>query len=204
MKKILRKYFLHLFLISLLLYQKSYAQSENNLWVFGIGANAIDFFPTNATNTGNDGGFLNELFNVEDHWNFGGPQLLATRYLVKNLSVDGLLSFNQITKYGDVPVDKTTYIGMDVNLRYSFIDTSKDFTIFALAGGGYTFAFYSGGTVNAGAGANYWFTDTLGLNFEALYKYNSSDFRLAPHFYYGLSLVFRVNAGQSNGWRNCD
>jgi len=113
------------------------------------------------------------------------------------------LAFNQITKYGDVTVDKTTYIGMDINVRYSFIDTSKDFTVFALAGGGYTFALSSGGTLNAGIGANYWFTNTLGLNFETFYKYNSSNFKLPPHFYYGLSLVFRVNSADPEDWRNC-
>lgn len=204
MKKILRKTPILLLLFSLLCIQLNYSQNENNLWIVGVGANAIDYFPSHAPNTGNDDGFLNELFNVRDHWNIGGPQIMATRYLVKNLSVDGLLSFNQITKYGDVPVDKTTYFGVDINLRYSFIDTAKDFTVFVLAGGGYTTAFYSGGTLNAGGGVNYWFTETVGVNFEALYKYNSSDFKLAPHFYYGLNLVFKLNTGNSSGWRNCN
>lgn len=198
------KIYLFLFIgLNIFTIQHGYTQDKNNLWIVGIGANAIDYFPSHAPNTGNDGGFLNEIFNIEDHWNIGGPQIIVTRYLVKNLSVDGLLSLNQITKYGDVPVDKTTYFGMDINLRYSFIDTTKDFTIFALAGVGYTFAFNSGGTVNFGGGSNYWFTETLGVNFEALYKYNSSKFQLAPHFYYGLSLVFKLNNNKSSGWRNC-
>lgn len=186
---------------SLFLIQENFAQDEYNKWVFGIGLNAIDYFPSHAPNTGNENGFLNEFSNAKDHWNISGPQLLATRHLVKNLSVDGLLSFNNITKYGDVPVDGVTYIGMDINFRYSFMDTSKDFTIFMLAGGGYTFASYSGATVNIGTGANYWFSDKVGLNLEALYKYNSDDFNLAPHFYYGLSLVYRLNSGGSLGWR---
>lgn len=204
MIKHLKKTLIVCLLFNVFFIQLNYAQDENNKWIVGIGLNAVDYYPSHAPNTGNDEGFLSQLFNSKDHWNISGPQIMATRHLIKNLSVDGLLSFNQITKYGDVPVDKTTYIGMDINFRYSLIDTSKDFTIFALAGGGYTFAFYSGGTFNAGAGANYWFNDKLGLNFEALYKYNSSDFKLAPHFYYGLSLVYKLNSGKNTTWRNCN
>jgi hypothetical protein len=204
MSKYLRKSLFFYLLFSLFLIQMNYAQDENNKWIVGIGANAIDYFPSHAPNTGNDDGFLNQLFNSRDHWNISGPQIMATRHLVENLSVDGLLAFNHITKYGDVPVDGTTYIGIDINFRYSLLDTSKDFTIFLLAGGGYTFAFYSGGTVNTGIGVNYWFNNKIGLNFESMYKYNSSDFKLAPHFYYGLSLVYKPSLGKNNSWRNCN
>jgi len=200
--------------LSLFFIQPSYSQSETNPWVLGIGLNAIDYYPSQAPNTGNDDGFLNELFNIEDHWNVGGPQILITRYLVKNLSVDGLLAFNKISKYGDVKVEKSTYIVMDINARYSFIDTNKDFTIFVLAGlgynsfnpetvwvGGVPIKFGSGGTFNIGGGANYWFSDTFGLNFESLYKFSLAD-KLPSHFYYGLSLVFRVKSENSFNWRN--
>jgi len=188
-----------------------YSQSENNKWIFGIGVNAIDYFPANAPNTGNEGGFLNQISNAKDHWNVGGPQFLATIYLAKNLSIEGLLAFNQITKYGDVELEKSTYIGMDINARYSFIDTTKDFTIFVLAGLGYNsfnptvpndYPMGSAATLNLGGGVNYWFSDTLGLNFEALYKHGSNN--LPSHFYYGLSLVFRLNSGKSSDWRNCN
>lgn len=204
MRKYAVKPLLTYLLFSLFLIQLNYAQHESSKWAVGIGVNAIDYFPSHALGTGNEEGFLNQFFNSRDHWNISGPQIMVNRHLVENLSVDGLLVFNHITKYGDVPVEGTTYIGMDINFRYSFIDTSKPFTIFLLAGGGYTFAFYSGGTVNAGAGANYWFNDKIGLNFETLYKYNSSDFKLAPHFYHGLSLVYNLNSGKNNSWRNCN
>lgn len=211
MRIFIKKPLLICLLFILFIIHVNYAQDEDRKWVVGIGMNAIDYFPSHAINTGNDEGFLNELFNSKDHWNISGPQLMITRYLVQNLSVDGLVSFNQITKYGDVAVDNSTYFGVDLNFRYSFIDTSKDFTIFMLAGGGYTSAMsdggattVGGGTVNFGAGTNYWFNDKMGLNFEALYKYNSSDFTLAPHFYYALSLVYKLNTGKKSSWRNCN
>jgi len=205
----MRKYLILLLLFYFIAVQKNYSQSENNRWIVGIGANAIDFYPTLAPYTGNENGFLNELFNVEDHWNFGGPQILVTRYLVKNLSVEGLLTYNQISKYGDVKIEKTTYFGLDINFRYSLIDTTRDFTIFVLSGLGYTsfnptFTFNlpmgSAPTFNLGGGANYWFTDTVGLNAEALYK--NGFYNLPSHFYYGLSLVFRLNSGKPIIWRN--
>jgi len=215
MGKAIRKYLLLVIVLNFILTQNSYAQDKNNLWSFGIGINAIDFYPTNAPNTGNEDGFLNELFNIRDHWNIGGPQFLVTRHLVQNLSIEGLLAINQVTKYGDVQLDKSTYFGLDLNLRYSFIDTTKDFTIFVLAGTGYTsfnpetvwiggtpIKFGSGGTINIGGGANYWFSNTLGLNVEALYKSSVSE-KLPSHFYYGLSLVYRLNPPGKNSWRDC-
>ena len=112
-------------------------------------------------------------------------------------------------------IEKYTYVGMDINFRYSFIDTTKDFTFFALAGAGYTsfnpetiwvggtpIKFGSGGALNIGGGANYWFSDTLGLNFEALYKSSVSE-KLSSHFYAGLSLVFRLKSKGNARWRDC-
>jgi len=209
MRKDLKKYSIYLLLVSLFIVQNNYSQSENSPWVIGLGANVIGFYPTNIPNSSIDDDYSS------DRWNFGGPQILVTRYLVKNLSVDGLLTFNQITKFGDIQLEKSPYIGADINFRYSFIDTTKDFTIFVLAGLGYTsfnpetvwiggtpIKFGSGATFNIGGGANYWFSNTFGLNFETLYKFSASD-KLAPHLYCGLSLVFRVNSGESAGWRNC-
>ena len=204
MRKCIIKYVFFYIIITLFLIQENYAQDEHSKWVFGIGLNAIDYFPSQASNTGNDDGFLNELFNIEDHWNISAPQILVTRHLVQNLSVDGLLTFNHITKYGDVLVDGTTYVGMDINFRYSFLDPSKDFTVFMLLGAGYSSVFYSEGTVNAGGGVNYWLNDKVGVNFETLYKHNLPGSKLAPHFYYGLSIVFRLNFVRSFNWRNCN
>jgi len=202
MEKIKNLRGLYLFAISLFISGLVYSQDENNVWVVGIGINAVDYYPTNAPGTGNDDGFLNEVFNVADHWNISGPQIITTRHLVKNLSVDGLLSFNSIKKYGDVAVEKTSYLGIDVNFRYSFMDTSKAFTVFALAGGGYTFVFYSGATINGGFGLNYWISDKIGIHTQALYKYNSSEYKLEPHLYYSLSLVFKLNSSSNFSWRD--
>lgn len=204
----LRKNVFLFIVLNLFIIQQGYAQDENNLWVIGIGVNAIDFYPSQKVVTDNDDG--------KSNINFGGPQILATRYLVNHLSVDGLLTFNQITKYGVYElIEKYTYVAMDINFRYSFIDTTKDFTLFALAGVGYTsfnpetiwiggtpIKFGSGGTLNIGGGANYWFSDTLGLNFEALYKSSVSE-KLSSHFYAGLSLVFRLKSKGNDRWRDC-
>lgn len=213
MKRKTNIFFCIIFLLNLLLVHKSFAQDKINSWSFGVGANAIDFFPGRAPGTGNTVGFLNELFNMRDHWNVSGPQFIVNRYLVQNLSIDGLISFNSITKYGDVKIDRTSYISFDLNLRYSFIDTKKDFTVFVLAGMGYTsfnpetlhlngtvVKFGSGESLNFGWGVNYWFSDTVGINLEGFYKHSWS--KLQPHFYYQASLVFRFKRGKDYIWRD--
>jgi len=187
--------------ISLFINVLIYCQNKDNLWVIGVGVNAVDYFPSQAVNTGNNGGFLDQLFNANEHWNISAPYISVTRHLKGKLSIDGSVAFNKIKKYGIFKVESTTYIGLDVNLRYGFLDPYKNFNIFALVGGGYTFVFNSGGTLNGGFGLNYWFNDTLGLQTQFFYKYNSTKFNLAPHFFYSLSLVFNLNSSKNFNWR---
>ncbi|WP_457611599.1 hypothetical protein [Lutibacter sp.] len=205
MKYIVCRKILLISTILFLINQTLYSQNEDDRWIFGIGFNAVDYFPTNVYGNGNPDGFFNEITNAEDHWNIGGPKISATRYLWKRLSAEGSVSFNSITKFGETIVPKVTYIGIDVNLQYNFMNPFNDFSIFALAGGGYTFAFYSGGTVNFGAGSKYWFGDKFGVSAQGMYKYNSEDYRLSPHFYYSFSLIYRLNGnGRSKKflWRD--
>ncbi len=87
-------------------------------------------------------------------------------------------------------------------MRYNFIDTSKEFTLFLLGGGGYTSAMNSGGTINFGGGLNYWFNNVIGINVQGLYKHSSSKHKLAPHFYSAISLVFKLKSKKVFIWRN--
>lgn len=196
-----------LLLANIFLVQFIYSQDNNNLWTFGVGVNVINFYPKDIPETDD------ENFITESNSNFGGPQILISRHLAKNLSIEGLLSFNQIGNYGDIKLEKSTYTGFDINLKYGLIDPNKNFTIFALAGAGYTsfnpetvwiegtvIKFGSGGNLNLGGGLNYWISDIVGLNFEALYKISISD-KLSSNFYNGISLVFRLKQGKSFNWR---
>jgi hypothetical protein len=185
------------FVINLLLTTTIFSQINNEKkWLFGVGLNAVDYFPTNQPGNNNPDGFLNEITNAKDHWNVPGIKLSAVRFFNSKLAVEGAISYANITKFGDVKINNTMYLAFDVNLMYTFVKPIKNIDLFALAGGGYTFAFFSGGTVNFGLGSNYWINDSVGLNFQGMYKYNSKDYRLAPHFYYGFSIFFKFGGSR--------
>ena len=74
-----RKYRLLFIVLNFFLIQQLSAQYKNNVWSFGLGGVAADYYPTNEANSG---GLFNEFFNIEDHWNFG-VKLNASRILSK-------------------------------------------------------------------------------------------------------------------------
>ncbi|UMB52981.1 transporter [Lutibacter sp. A64] len=188
----------------------AYSQDQFNKWVIGIGINAVDYFPVlNPTHfpgldpsTGNQDGFFNEIWNAEDHWNVFAPRINVTRYWKNRISLDVSFSVNEITRYGDIEIDAISYYAIDGNLQYSLVNPENYFTPFIYAGGGYTFADRSGGTVNAGIGANYWFSDSFGLNAQGGYKYNSPDYQLKPHMFYSFSVVMKLNAQRRYKWNS--
>ncbi|WP_141107277.1 hypothetical protein [Lutibacter flavus] len=187
-----------------------YSQDEYNKWVVGIGINAVDYFPTlNPTHypgfdasRGNQDGFFNEITNAQDHWNVFAPRINVTRYWKNRISLDLSASVNKITKLGDIEVDAISYFAVDGNIQFCLVNPENYFTPFIYAGGGYTFADRSGGTVNGGIGGNYWFNEALGISAQGGYKYNSPDFQLVPHVFYSFSIIMKLNAQRRFLWNN--
>jgi len=203
MKMRLFKTLLIVSIINCFVIQEANAQDENNLWVFGFGINAVDYFPVlNATNhpgfdtsRGNQDGFFNEITNAEDHWNIFAPRISVTRYWKSRISFDAAVSVNRIEKIGDIKVDDPySYYAIDAHVQYSLVNPENYFTPFLFTGGGYTFADKSGGTFNVGIGGNYWFTEKYGFSAQGSYKYNSPDFSLKPHVFYSFSIIIKPNA----------
>lgn len=199
-----------LFAFNTLVVSNVIAQDMYSKWVVGIGFSAVDYFPTlNPTNfpgldpsTGNQDGFLNEISNAEDHWNVYAPSINVTRYLKKRISLDIQFSVNKITKIGDIAVEETPYYALDGNILYSLMDPESVFVPYIYAGGGYTFADKSGGTVNGGIGGKYWFNEKFGFCAQAGYKYNSPDFSLFPHVFYTFSVVMKVDSHKRFMWNS--
>jgi len=210
MKSGLFKNLLLLLIINVFFVSTSYSQDQFNKWIVGIGINAVDYFPTlNTTHhpdldpsTGNQDGFFNEITNAQDHWNVYAPRINVTRYWKNRISLDVSFSVNKITKYGDIEIDAIPYYALDGNLQYCLVNPENYFTPFIYAGGGYTFAERSGGTINAGLGTNYWFNESLGINAQAGYKYNSPDFQLIPHVFYSFSVVMKLNGQRRFMWNS--
>lgn len=164
------------------------AQDENNPWQVQFGMNAIDVYPTSDV-----GGFGNEFFNANDHWNIlpSISYVGLSKYVGSGFSVGARGSLNRISKLGDVSVDDLSHYALDGTIRYNFIkNTVVD--PFVEIGGGYTWIDEIGaGTVNGGVGVNIWFTENLGLTLQTSYKNAFEDYGVT-HFQHlaGLSIKF--------------
>lgn len=184
--------------LNFLIAHNSYSQDEYSKWVFGIGLNAVDYYPTNTPEIG--GGWFSELTNAMDHWNFPGLKLNATRHIIDKVTFDLGLSYNKTTILGRFKIEALNYYAVDGNVHYNFLETDRKFVPYVLIGAGYTFGdFNGGGTFNSGIGANLWLSSRVGLNAEGSLKYNSPDFSLVPHFYYSFSVIFKLEGSPSYG-----
>ncbi|MFK7811461.1 MAG: OmpA family protein [Maribacter sp.] len=149
------------------------AQDENNPWQVSFGVNAIDVYPT-----GDVSSFGNQLYNATDHWNI----LPSISYVGVSKSVgNGFAvgvrgSLNKISKFGDTAVDDLSHYALDGTIKYNLLKEKK-IQPFIEVGGGYTWVDEIGaGTVNAGLGLNFWFTENIGLTLQSGYKHAFEDY----------------------------
>lgn len=182
------------------------AQDENNPWAITLGTNAVDFYSINHPDIDNDGWF-SEFFNVEDHYNFSSSPLSrvhVAKYIGDGFSLGGAISFNSIDKVGDLSIDDEVYIGLDMDIKYdlnnAFGDT-KWFDPYVNVGGGYTFIGDDdgAGTLNGGLGANFWLSESFGINAQSNYKHSFDDDRLLPHFQHALGIIFKFGGVDTDG-----
>jgi len=164
------------FLIAALLFvgiNSMKAQDENNPWQLSFGLNAIDTYPTK-----DGGGFGNELFNANDHWNIipSVSYVGVSKSVGNGFSIGARGSLNKIRKNGDVRVDDLAHYGIDGTIKYNFLK-EKTIDPFVEVGGGYTwFDGIGAGTANVGVGLNLWFTDNFGLTLQSSYKNAFEDY----------------------------
>jgi len=170
------------------------AQDENNPWQVSFGVNAIDVYPTNDQDAAYPTGTLfSEYLNANDHWNIlpSVSYVSVTKSVGDGFSVGARGSLNRISKLGDVSADDLSHYAVDGIIKYQILKNTK-LDPFAEIGGGYTWIDEIGaGTVNAGIGVNYWFTDNIGLTVQTSYKHAFEDYGL-KHFQhlFGLSIKF--------------
>ena len=209
MKNLSKLFFAVVFLLSATM---TNAQDKNNPWAVGIGVNAVDFYPVGEPLP--QGNFLDEYFNVEDHWNIlpSLSRLSVGRYLSDNISFTAIGTINRIDKFGDIvdpvtgaesvnKVGDLTYYGIDALISYSFMNILKSNTIdpYLGVGGGYSWVDDIGaGTVNGSVGVNYWFNKALGINVQSSYKYSFEDY-LASHLQHSVGLTFKFGGNDRDG-----
>ncbi len=200
----------------------SHAQDSNNPWAISFGVNAVD----TRAGAGGDKGWLDnhssQLFKVKDNWNIlpSISYLSVSRYIGNNFSVGVQGSVNKIEKFvtyaggnyvtsnpGDL-----MYYGIDGSVKYSFMNLIKSKVIDPdlHVGGGYTFLGDSSyGTINAGAGIAFWFSENVGLSFASTYKsgellggdyVDGSGTPDAPgHFQHTVGLTFKFGGKDTDG-----
>ena len=183
------------------------AQDKNNNIAIGIGINAVDFYPTNAsgmlTANGNSTGWYDEFFNATDHYNIlpAISRITVSKYLADGFSFEGSGTLNKITKVGDDKVSSKAYFGLDGAVKYdlnTIIGETGIFDPYVLVGGGYTWLGSLGtGTFNSGIGFNLWFNDTFGLNIESKYKHTFES-AITQHFQHGLGVVIKFGGTDSD------
>ena len=189
MKKISFTILLSILCINLISAQKDKVWNDRNnpvdgyQWTLGFGVNAVN----------NSDAQFEELTN-SDHWAFARiPFYLSAEASVgSNFSVGTMVSFNYFTD-GKVYEGQTIlgedkggndagYLAVDLNLRYSFLN-SNTFEPYVSVGTGVShFGDYTTQagtsfnpidifTLNAGLGMNVWFSPTWGVNLNATGKW---------------------------------
>lgn len=190
------------------------AQDRNNPWAFGLGVNAVDFYPT-----GQDaplGGYFEDFFNTGEHWNVlpGISRISLARHVGGGFYFEAAGSVNMIERFGTRRMGRATYYGLDGMFNYSFRNDANDgwFDPILGVGGGYTWIDsrnmiapqmddnqmtqttrtpQGAPTLNGTAGFNIWFSDNFALTLQTVYKHTFQN-DAASHFQHvaGLKVAF--------------
>jgi OmpA-OmpF porin, OOP family len=192
----------------------SQAQDSNNPWAISFGVNAVDTRVSAASKLEDQ---FSEFFNVKDHWNIlpSVSFINVSKYVGSNFSFGVTGSINKLTKFVNPRVNNEdytvtnpgdiSYYAVDGVINYSMMSLIKSKTIepSAHVGGGYTWLgdVSSAGTVNAGLGLAYWFSENVGLSYRATYKYSFEDNRadMPTHMQHFAGLTFKFGGKDTDG-----
>ncbi|MEK6485595.1 outer membrane beta-barrel protein, partial [Myroides odoratimimus] len=191
----------------------AHAQDADHPWAVTVGANAVDTKVSSAKGFAHrTGGYFKT-----DNWNIlpSVSYLNVARYLGDGFSLGLVGSVNKIDKfikseaegYEKYNPGDLTYYGIDAEVKYSFKEILKSKVVdpFILVGGGYTFmGDASQGTVNGGAGLNFWFTKNVALTVQSTYKHSFSDSRtpdvgVASHMQHFAGIRFQFGGKDTDG-----
>ena len=192
----------------------SQAQDSNNPWAISFGVNAVDTRVSAASKLEDQ---FSEFFNAEDHWNIlpSVSYVNVSKYVGDNFSFGVTGSINKIKKYvlprvgeADYTVinpGDLNYYAVDGVINYSFMNmiNSKVIDPSAHIGGGYTWLGEEAhaGTLNAGLGLTFWFTENVGLSYRATYKQSFEDVRedMPSHMQHFAGLTFKFGGKDTDG-----
>ena len=184
------------------------AQTEDNPWLFSVGASAVDIYP--------DGENF-ESFN--DNWNVGLPYLTVGRYLFKDASFGLTGTYNRIENWGKAELDEDLmYLSFMGSFNYSFSNLLKLNKLDPHIGLGLGYTWIEEGPYNSNSsgepdslngwghislsgGISYWFNDNIGLTLQTTYNHvDESDTDILPqHWRHSLGLSLRYGGTDTDG-----
>lgn len=186
------------------------AQDTYNKWVFGVGFNVVDIRNGNSIN-----GLIEDYLNTDiNDLNFNSipVRFVVSRYVYKGFSIQASTSFNNIKRGYTYKEDKLlvdySFFAVDAKVKYDInyiIGKTGKFKPYVVLGIAYSEI--GDLTTNnykcAGYGLNYWFSDTIGINFQSDYNH-SSDATETDYFQHSLGLVFKLSNMSGFKWRGKD
>jgi len=187
------------------------AQDENNPWAIGVEFNAIDAFPVGTEDVGrfsqaSKGNFLQEYFNLNDHWNTipSVSRVTLSRYVGSGMTFTVAGSLNRLNKIGDFAADDLSYYSVDGEIKYSLRDLiggpggwlDPQLGI----GGGYTWIDDLGfGTLNGIVGMKFWLSEKFAINVQSTYKHAFEDTYGVRHFQHSAGVLVKFGGKDTDG-----
>ena len=200
-------------IISLLLFcTNSFSQYNENKWIISASFDAVDLYPTGIKTDAPyypQGGIFEDLFNVSDHWNFGGPSVSISKLIYKGLYFGTELSINKIKKIEGQDNFDYTFYGGQVFLKKTFYSTKKARPFLKLGYGisgidrglfGETIPFsqYFSKTLSPGFGVHFRITNNFG--FEISSSFNKAiDFGGITHLRHKAAIYIGIGDRDRDG-----
>ena len=105
-----------------------FSQYNENKWIISASFDAVDLYPIGTKVDAPyfpQGEFFEDLFNVSEHWNLGGPSVSISKLIYKGLYFGAEISINRIKKIeGQDNIDFPFYAG-EVFVKKTFYSTKK-------------------------------------------------------------------------------
>ena len=200
-------------IISLLLFcTNSFSQYNENKWIISAIFDAVDLYPTGIKTDAPyypQGGIFEDLFNVSDHWNFGGPSVSISKLIYKGLYFGTEMSINKIKKIEGQDNFDYTFYGGQVFLKKTFYSTKKARPFLKLGYGisgidrglfGDTIPFsqYFSKTLSPGFGVHFRITNNFG--FEISSSFNKAiDFGGITHLRHKAAIYIGIGDRDRDG-----
>lgn len=202
----------YIIILLLLITTNSFSQYNENKWIISASFDAVDLFPTGPKIDAPyypQGEIFEDLFNVSDHWNFGGPSISISKLIYKGLYFGAEMSLNKIKKIeGQDNIDYPYYAGQ-VFLKKTFYSTKKirPFIKFGygvsgidrgLFGDTIPFSQYFSKTLSPGIGVQFRITDHFG--FEISSSFNKAiDINGITHLRHKASIYLGIGDRDKDG-----